>query len=57
MRIDLKDLLNGFWDNESGVESAFDCKDNSFEALDTDGRGAELHVRMHTLIASMAYST
>jgi hypothetical protein len=37
MRIDLEDLLNGFRDNESGVESAFDGEDNSFKALDADG--------------------
>jgi hypothetical protein len=37
MRIDLKDLLNRFWDDESRVESAFNCEDNSFMALDADG--------------------
>ena len=37
MRIDLEDLLNGFWDDESRVESALDGKDNSLMALDADG--------------------
>lgn len=37
MRIDLENLLNGFGDNERGVKSAFNGKDDSLVAFDADG--------------------
>lgn len=38
VRVDFKDLFDGFWDDEGGLESAFDCQDDSFCGLDADGR-------------------
>jgi hypothetical protein len=37
MRVDLEYFLDGLWDDEGGVESAFDCQDYAFGALDADG--------------------
>jgi hypothetical protein len=55
--VNFEDLLKGLGDDEGGVESAFDCKNNALAALDADGGGAQLDGERCTLIASMAYST
>lgn len=57
VRVDFEDFFDGFWDDESGLKSAFDCKHYSFCSFDADGGRAQLHVQVHTLMASMAYST
>jgi hypothetical protein len=55
--INLEDFLEGFRNNQGGIKSAFDCKDNTLGGLDSNGGGTELNKRVCTLMASMAYST